>query len=85
MLRGVAGSVPDVIPSVAMSNPLKAYREAKGLSQQEVADKLGVSRPMVGFLENGEREFTLDTALKCRDLLGIPLAKTLPQIGKTAA
>lgn len=54
-----------------MSNALLAYREKKGLSQQEVADALGISRPMVGFLETGERPFTIDMTLLIEEKLGI--------------
>lgn len=57
-------------------NPLKAYREANNLSQQEVADKLGISRQMVGFLESGEREFTADMAVKLEKEFGIPREST---------
>ena len=66
-------------------NPLKAYREAKQLSQQEVADKLGVSRQMVGFLENGEREFTPEMAVKIEKELGIPREEILPELFRRAA
>jgi transcriptional regulator with XRE-family HTH domain len=61
-----------------MSNPLKSYREEKGLSQQEVADKLGVSRPMVGFLENGERAFSARMAVLMEKKLSIPRSKVRP-------
>ena len=67
------------------TNPLKAYREQQGLSQQEVADKLGVSRQMVGFLENGEREFTADMAVKIEKELGIPREEILPELFRRAA
>lgn len=66
-------------------NPLKAYREAQGLSQQEIADRIGVSRQMVGFLENGEREFTADMAVKIEKELGIPREDTMPEFFKRAA
>ncbi len=54
-----------------MPNALLAYREKEGLSQQEVADALGISRPMVGFLENDERPFTADMAVHIEKKLGI--------------
>jgi transcriptional regulator with XRE-family HTH domain len=66
-------------------NPLKKYREAKQLSQQDVADKLGVSRQMVGFLENGEREFTPDMAVKIEKKLGIPREEIVPEFFRKAA
>ena len=68
-----------------MSNPLKTYREQKGLSQQDIADKLDVSRQMVGFLENGEREFTADMAVLIEKKLGIERAKFRPDLFERAA
>jgi len=40
---------------------LRAYRRAKGLSQEEFADLLGFHRTYVGGLERGERNLTLRT------------------------
>jgi transcriptional regulator with XRE-family HTH domain len=38
---------------------LRAYREARGVSQEKFADKLGYHRTYVGGLERGERNLTL--------------------------
>jgi transcriptional regulator with XRE-family HTH domain len=38
---------------------LRAYREAKGLSQEGFADLLGVHRTYMGGIERGERNLTL--------------------------
>lgn len=54
-----------------MSNPLKSYRTQNQLSQEAVAEKLGISRQMVSFLENGERDFTADMAVLIEQKLGI--------------
>jgi plasmid maintenance system antidote protein VapI len=50
-----------------------------------VADTLGISRQMVGFLENGEREFTPDMALLIEEKLGIDRADILPKLFKRVA
>jgi transcriptional regulator with XRE-family HTH domain len=38
---------------------LRAYRTARGLSQEDFADHLGVHRTYLGGLERGERNLTL--------------------------
>lgn len=38
---------------------LRAYRKAKGLSQEAFADVLGVHRTYMGGIERGERNLTL--------------------------
>jgi transcriptional regulator with XRE-family HTH domain len=43
----------------AVGRNLRAYREAKGLSQEAFADELGVHRTYMGGIERGERNLTL--------------------------
>lgn len=68
-----------------MANPLKSYRASSELSQQEVADKLGVSRQMVSFLENGARDFTADMAVLMEKKLGILRSRVRPDLFEKAA
>lgn len=68
-----------------MSNPLKAYREQNGLSQKEIADRIGVSRQMVSFLENGERDYSADMAVLIEKKLGILRSKFRPDLFEKAA
>ena len=64
---------------------LKTYRAMHGLSQQQVAKKLGISRQMIGFLETREREFTADMAVLIEEKLGIPREDVLPELFRRRA
>ncbi|MGE5281077.1 MAG: helix-turn-helix domain-containing protein [Chloroflexota bacterium] len=48
----------------AVGRNLRAYREAKGLSQEAFADVLGVHRTYMGGVERGERNLTLKSVEK---------------------
>jgi transcriptional regulator with XRE-family HTH domain len=50
---------------------LRAYREAKGLSQEAFADVLGVHRTYMGGLERGERNLTLRSLERIADKLEV--------------
>jgi transcriptional regulator with XRE-family HTH domain len=50
---------------------LRAYREAKGLSQEDFADELKVHRTYMGGVERGERNLTLATVEKFAALIGM--------------
>lgn len=44
-------------------------RLEKGMSRQELADKLHISVRLVGYWENGERECSLDMLIKIANIL----------------
>jgi len=50
---------------------LRAYREARGLSQEAFADELGVHRTYMGGIERGERNLTLRSLERIADCLGM--------------
>ena len=59
---------------------LRAYREARGLSQEDFADVLGVHRTYMGGVERGERNLTLKSLEKIADRLGLdPLVLLQPK------
>lgn len=68
-----------------MANPLKAYRERKGLSQEEISALLGCSRQMVSFLESGERSFSAEMAVKIETALGIDRILLRPDLFRKKA
>jgi transcriptional regulator with XRE-family HTH domain len=52
---------------------IKSLRVEKGLSQAEIAEKIGVSRSSYIAFEQGKRELGLDEAAKIADLFGVSL------------
>lgn len=66
------------------THPLREYREKQALSQEELADKLGVSRQMVGLIEAGDRRITPEKALEWEGITGIP-KEQLSDVFKRAA
>jgi len=50
---------------------IQRQRKAKGYTQQELANKLGVSQVMVSRWENGEENFTIATLAKISTALEI--------------
>lgn len=59
----------------AVGRNLRAYREAKGLSQEDFAHELGFHRTYVGDVERGERNLTLKSVERLAGLIDLePLA-----------
>lgn len=57
-----------------LNRNVKFLRTLKGLSQQELADKIGIDRSTISRIENNEIETTVDNAIKISDIFDIPLA-----------
>lgn len=51
----------------------KLIRERSGLTQQQMAEKLGVSRSAVGMYENGEREPNFETLELIADTFNVDM------------
>ena len=52
-------------------HPLKTYRQAQGLTQEALADRIGVTRATINRWENGRRPSVAD-AERVADLTAIP-------------
>lgn len=52
---------------------LKEFREKKGLSQTELANRVGLKQTTISQYENGSRRPNLSMAKKLADALGISL------------
>lgn len=56
-----------------LNNNVKFLRTQKNISQQNLADKIGVDRSTVSRIENGEIETTIDNAIKIANFLNVSL------------
>lgn len=56
-----------------MNNCLKELRQQKHLTQQELAEKLGVSRQTIISIESGKYDPSLPLAFKIAGLLGVSI------------
>ena len=54
-------------------NRLKQIRKAKGLTQKQVANFLGVTPAALSYYELGQRELKLEKAKKLSDIYGVSL------------
>jgi transcriptional regulator with XRE-family HTH domain len=53
----------------------RKHRLAAGLTQEDVADRMGVDRSFVSGLERGERNLTLKSMWSLSQALGVKLAQ----------
>lgn len=58
---------------IRMVNQLKLMRSRKGMTQEEVAEQVGVSRQAVAKWEKGETLPDVESCVKLADLFGVPL------------
>jgi DNA-binding XRE family transcriptional regulator len=61
---------------------LIAYRSENGLSQRELAKRLGVSQPRVAELESGEKNPQIETLVKIAAATGIEFAFDVVPVGQ---
>ena len=64
-----------------MRDYLKVMREGRGLSLQDMADKIGISRQYYQLIENGERQKKMDITLvkSIATIFGVPLETIIEQ------
>ena len=55
------------------SKNLKIIRETKRISQQEIADKIGVDRSTIGYWENGKADPTMLNVIKLAETLNVDI------------
>ena len=67
----------------ALAIRIKELREQKGISQEELAHRAGLSRTGMGFVETGKRWPRLDTLMKVAQGLNVTVDELLKGLHKT--
>lgn len=57
-----------------LNNNIKYLRTKKKLSQQFLADQIGVDRSTISRIENNETETGVDNAIKLAEILDVPIS-----------
>jgi transcriptional regulator with XRE-family HTH domain len=65
---------PNPIYRKTFAKNVKTYRSILEISQEELADKAGMSRAYVSGIETSVRNVSLDNMGKLADALGVPLS-----------
>ena len=68
--------------SVKLGELLTQTRINKGMSQQEVADRLGVSDVTISRYEKGQREIAMPTYIKICDIYNVDAYELLEKVRK---
>jgi DNA-binding XRE family transcriptional regulator len=59
---------------------LGSLRRAAGLSQQDLADRLGTSQPVISLYESGEREPSFGTIVALAEALNVSFDELMPAL-----
>lgn len=51
--------------------PVKAWREHRALTQEALAERVGISKPFLSQIETGKRQFSAATLHKLAEALGV--------------
>lgn len=63
-------------------NPIRVWREYRGLTQQQVAEKAGISKPYLSQLESGKRNGTTDILKNIAQALHVGLDELVDVSGE---
>ena len=62
---------------------VRAFRQLRNLTQEELAKKAKLHKAYIGFVERGERNISVDTIVVIADALGVaPWVLLLPDVRK---
>ena len=59
---------------------IKEFRKKKGLTQKQLAEKVGISRSFLGEIENGKWDIGLTLLIKISNILGVHPSKLIKYI-----
>jgi DNA-binding Xre family transcriptional regulator len=77
--RRLAAGEEEFVPAVLVDrilggeNPIRVWREHRGLSAKSLAAKAGIAQPYLSQVETGKREGTVDTLKKIATVLGVSI------------
>lgn len=60
-----------------VARAIRRWRQRRGLTQEALATRAGVTRPYLARLEGGQHEVRLATLAKIAKALGVPVTKLL--------
>jgi len=63
---------------IRLANKIRRLRKEKGLTQEQLAEKVHVSTTHVGLVEVGRRRFGLKTLQKVASVLGVKVKDLIP-------
>src|SRR3990172_1839383 len=66
-------------------NPIKVWREYRGLTQQQLADKAGISKPYLSQIETGKRTGTTEILSAIAKSLDVSLDEVVEKKGNCSA
>ena len=78
-MRRLASSEDELVPADIVNrildgeNALRVWREYRGLTVKQLAEKAGVSAPFVSQIETGQRDGSIETMRKIADVLKLSL------------
>jgi transcriptional regulator with XRE-family HTH domain len=78
------GGRPPSKPAPFFGQRMAAFRIAKGLSQGELADKLGMTRDLVTYYERAAKNPSLETVKKIADFFGVTVGEMLNDTARGA-
>ena len=59
-------------------NPIRVWRNFRGFTQQELADRAGISKPYLSQIETGKRTGTADVLVAIAVALGVTIDDVIP-------